>query len=95
MLSPIKETFQKDPPTKKSTTYTGKGTMSANPIRYNLSLPEKVMSKVKQLAEEDCTTTLIAIRKLIKIGILVSEAQRKGARTVLEFDNEKIVLTDI
>ena len=51
--------------------------------RYNLALPEGIFRQVVQLAEREHTTVLEVLRRSVKLGLLVAEAQEAGAKLVI------------
>lgn len=51
--------------------------------RYNLALPEGMFRQVVQLADREHTTVLEVIRRSVKLGLLVAEAQEAGAKLVI------------
>lgn len=51
--------------------------------RYNLALPEGMFRQVVQLADREHTTVLEVIRRCVKLGLLVAEAQDAGAKLII------------
>ncbi len=51
--------------------------------RYNLALPEGMFRQVVALAEREHTTVLEVLRRSVKLGLLVAEAQEAGAKFVI------------
>lgn len=51
--------------------------------RYNLALPESLFRQVVRVADREHTTVLEVIRRSVKLGLLVAEAQEAGAKLVI------------
>lgn len=57
--------------------------------RYNLALPESLYREVEALAEREQTTVLEVIRRSIKLGLLISNAQEQTDTTVVIRQGER------
>ncbi|MEX0762019.1 MAG: Clp protease N-terminal domain-containing protein [Dehalococcoidia bacterium] len=62
-----------------------KGTGDAGRVkRYNLALPEDLFREVEQLAEREHMTVLEVLRRSVKLGLLVAQAQEtQGASFII------------
>jgi hypothetical protein len=59
--------------------------------RYNLVLPEELFDAVQQMADEKDTTVVELIRKFLRLGLVIADAEKDDLATlyIREGDQEK------
>jgi hypothetical protein len=55
----------------------------AGTYRYNLSLPKPLFDDLKKACDKNGMTVVEALRKFIKIGLLILEVQDKPETTII------------
>ena len=62
--------------------------------RYNLSIPDELMEKLKDIADEHNTTVVEVIRKSIKLGLVAFAIESKpdSALILKEGDRERQIV---
>ncbi len=61
----------------------------SKPKRYNLALPEELYNAVQALAERRQTTVVALLRKFIRLGLLVAQAEESPDTTFLIREGDK------
>lgn len=62
--------------------------------RFNLILPEELVERVQEIAEEEHLSAVEVMRRFIKLGLLATDIQRKpdSALILREGDDEKQIM---
>lgn len=63
--------------------------MSQGLKRYNLVLPEELFCEVQRLAERRHTTVVDLLRKFIRLGLLVANAEESSNATFIIREGDK------